>query len=142
VAISPTRAVLSLEIRIDPEATAIRVVRSQVRSLMFDSGFRNGQIDATLLGLDEVLTNACRHGGAERRGEAVELAIELFGDRIIFEVRDRGPATPRNGRDAAALPDEDAESGRGLFLIHTTMDEVHFEPREGGGTRVRLVKRR
>ncbi len=136
------RAPLSIELSIDPDATAVRLVRGQIRSLLGDHGWTPAPIDRLLLGLDEALMNACLHGGAARRGESVELGIALHADRVEFDVRDRGPFTPVNGREAAALPDDDSESGRGLALIHATMDEVRFEPREGGGTRVRLVKRR
>lgn len=142
MASTESRAHLSLEIRIEPDAEAVRLVRGQVRSLLTDDGYGAARVDAVLLGLDEALMNACFHGGAAQRCEAVELRIELHADHVAFEVRDRGPFTPRNGREAARLPEDDSESGRGLFLVHTTMDEVRFEAREGGGTRVRLVKRR
>jgi anti-sigma regulatory factor (Ser/Thr protein kinase) len=132
-----------MELRIVPEAMAVRSVRGQLRSLLVDHGFESAKIDEMLLGLDEVLTNACVHAGSSARGEEVELQVELFPDRVAFEVRDRGSFTPKNGHSVATLPDdEESESGRGLFLIHRTMDEVRFEAREGGGTRVRLVKRR
>jgi anti-sigma regulatory factor (Ser/Thr protein kinase) len=126
----------------EPAAEAVRLVRGQVRSLLCAHGWSEEPVEAALLGLDEVLTNACSHGAAAENGEAVELSVELHADRIVFEVRDRGSFTPGNGKEAAPLPDDESESGRGLFLIHATMDEVRFEAREGGGTRVRLVKRR
>jgi len=120
----------------------MRVVRDQVRSLLIDHGWPVGQVDRLILGLDEALMNACFHGGCAAQGEPVELGIELKPDLVAFEVRDRGAVTPRNGKHASVLPDDDSESGRGRFLMKSTMDEVRFEPREGGGTRVRLVKRR
>jgi anti-sigma regulatory factor (Ser/Thr protein kinase) len=139
---SPPRALLSIELRIVPEATALRVARGQVRSLLRDHGEEAARIEEALLGLDEVLTNSCFHGGAHRNGDPIELTVELFADRVTFDVRDRGAFVAADGDPPAGLPDEAAESGRGMFLIHSTMDEVCFEPREGGGTRVRLVKRR
>ena len=140
--IPPPRALLSIELRIEPDADAVRLVRGQVRSLLVDHGWASAPVEAVLLGLDEALMNACCHGGAAEKCEPVELAIELLPDRVSFEVRDRGTFNTANGGEAAWLPDDDAESGRGLFLVQTTMDEVRYEPREGGGTRVRLVKRR
>ena len=129
--------------RIEPDAEAMRLVRGQIRSLLVDRGWTAPKIEQLLLGLDEALMNACFHGGCAERGEAVELALELLDDRVIFEVADRGSYSPKNGKHGTApLPDDDAESGRGLFLVQTTMDEVRYEEREGGGTRVRLVKRR
>jgi anti-sigma regulatory factor (Ser/Thr protein kinase) len=139
---SRSRLLLSMSTRVEPDAEAVRVVRGQIRSLLADRGWATEKVDQILLGLDEALMNACFHGGCARRGEAVELALELFDDRVVFEVADRGSYDAKNGAPSAPLPDDDAESGRGLFLVQTTMDEVRYEEREGGGTRVRLVKRR
>lgn len=123
-------------------AEAVRVVRSQIRSLLEAQGFVSAAREAVLLGLDEVLVNACEHAGSRARGETVELAIAVHADRIEFEVLDRGEFAKRAAAANASLPGEEAESGRGLFLIHQTMDVVEWRPREGGGTCVRLVKRR
>jgi anti-sigma regulatory factor (Ser/Thr protein kinase) len=141
---SRSRPLLSLSTRIEPDAEALRLVRTQLRSLLHDRGWAGTKVDEILLGLDEALMNACFHGGCVERGEAVEFGVELFHDRVVFEVSDRGDFTPKNGRDPAPLPrdNDEAESGRGLFLVQNTMDEVRYERREGGGTRVRLVKRR
>jgi serine/threonine-protein kinase RsbW len=138
------RALLTQEYRIAPDAAAMRLLRAQLRALLVDHGFAAAKVEATLLGLDEVLTNACFHGDTAARGETVELSVAVWPDRLEMEVRDRGEFVARDGhaKSAAQLPDDDAESGRGLFLIHSTMDEVSFAPRPGGGTRVRLVKRR
>jgi serine/threonine-protein kinase RsbW len=136
------RPVLAVELRIAPEADAVRVVRSQLRSLLEAHGFSAAARESVLLGLDEVLVNACEHAGSRARGESVELAITLFGDRLEIEVRDRGDFAARAAAASAALPGEDAESGRGLFLIQQTMDSVEWRSRDGGGTCVRLVKRR
>jgi serine/threonine-protein kinase RsbW len=136
------RPVLAGELRIAPEADAVRVVRSQLRSLLEAHGFSAAARESVLLGLDEVLVNACEHAGSRARGESVELAIALFGDRLEIEVRDRGDFAARAAAASAALPGEDAESGRGLFLIQQTMDSVEWRSRDGGGTCVRLVKRR
>lgn len=137
-----SRPVLAVELRIAPEADAVRVVRSQLRSLLEAHGFSAAARESVLLGLDEVLVNACEHAGSRARGESVELAIALFGDRLEIEVRDRGDFAARAAAASAALPGEDAESGRGLFLIQQTMDSVEWRSRDGGGTCVRLVKRR
>ncbi len=137
-------ALLAIDFRIGPVEAAVRLVRGQIRSLLHDHGFTDDKVEAVLLGLDEVVMNACFHGGAAAQQQAIELKVAIHEDRLVFDVLDRGTFRPRAGhsRTEAHLPDEDAESGRGLFLIHATMDEVRFEAREGGGTRVRLVKRR
>ncbi|MSR45717.1 MAG: ATP-binding protein [Planctomycetes bacterium] len=137
-------ALLAIEYLIAPDAKAVRLVRAQVRALLVDHGFESAKVEAVLLGLDEVVMNACWHGDASIQGTTVELSVTVHLDRVVMEVRDRGEFVARGGhaKSAAALPDDYAESGRGMFLIHATMDEVDFVPREGGGTRVRFVKRR
>lgn len=142
MAASEPRPELEVELRIVPEAEAIRVVRSHLRSLLEAHGFARAAREEVVLGLDEVLVNACVHSGSTLRGEVVELSFALHVDRLEIEVRDRGVFAARAAAANAGLPGDDAESGRGLFLIQKTMDSVDWRPREGGGTCVRLVKRR
>jgi serine/threonine-protein kinase RsbW len=142
VAASDPRPELFVDLRITPEAEAVRVVRAQLRSLLEANGFPSSARESVLLGLDEVLVNACEHAGSRVRSETVELAVSLFSDRLEIEVRDRGDFAARAAAASAALPGDDAESGRGLFLIQQTMDAVEWRSRDGGGTCVRLVKRR
>jgi len=142
VAVPDPRPEITVDLRIAPEADAVRVVRSHLRSLLEAYGFSEPARESVLLGFDEVLVNACEHAGSRARGEPVELAVALYFDRLEIEVRDRGDFAARAAAANAALPGEDAESGRGLFLIHQTMDRVEWRSREGGGTCVRLVKRR
>jgi serine/threonine-protein kinase RsbW len=142
VAATPARPELEVELRIVPEAEAIRVVRSQLRSLLEAHGFASAAREEIVLGLDEVLVNACVHSGSKGKGEAIDLVVALHADRLEIEVRDRGEFASRAAAANAGLPGDDAESGRGLFLIQKTMDRVDWHPRDGGGTCVRLVKRR
>jgi serine/threonine-protein kinase RsbW len=142
VAASELRPELAIDLRIVPEAEAVRVVRSQLRSLLEAHGFAEKERERFLLGFDEVLVNACVHAGTRERGERVELSVALFRDRVEVEVMDRGEFVARAAAANAALPGDEAESGRGLFLIQQTTDRVEWRPREGGGTCVRLVKRR
>jgi len=129
-----------LDFQVQPEAECVRQLRTQVRELLLGHGVGDKLVDGVELGLDEVLMNALDHGKSED-AEAVQLRVFLYADRLCFEVRDRGDGTAEVDCDSGELPDEDAESGRGLFLIHHTMDEVSFHAREGGGTLVRMMKR-
>ncbi len=123
-------------------SAAVRTLRRLVCSVLCDRGHGGKIVEDVELGLDEVLTNACVHAQERAPGTPVGLTIELYDNRLILLVDDSGDfAEEVDGKDLGDLPKEDSESGRGLFLIRQTMDEVHFEKREGGGTRVRLIKR-
>lgn len=73
-------------------------------------------------------------------GRRIRLAMRFSGDEASFTVRDSG-----TGFDTAAMPDPlDAatlirDTGRGLVLMHTFMDEVRFNAE---GNEVTLVKRK
>jgi CheY-like chemotaxis protein len=116
------------------------------------------------IALEEALLNGLYHGNlevdselrdgggvgyyeqAERRrqqppysGRRLHLDASLNREAARFVVRDEGP-----GFDTASLPDPtdpanlEKPSGRGLLLIRTFMDEVHYNDR---GNQITMIKR-
>ena len=87
--------------------------------------------------LGELLANTVGHAPG-----LVDIEIDWTGEQPLVVVVDSGPGvTPRR----PSLPDDElAESGRGLFLIHTFADELRMSPAPGGGTEiwVKLALRR
>jgi CheY-like chemotaxis protein len=117
------------------------------------------------IALEEALLNALYHGNLEvssdlrqdgsqayyhlaeqRRGQEpyrdrrLYVRARLSRSEAIYEVRDEGP-----GFDPTTIPDPmdpsnlDKASGRGVFLIHTFMDEVRYNDR---GNQITIVKRK
>lgn len=80
-------------------------------------------VDDLLLVVSELVTNAVRYGTAPLR-----LTLRRCSTGLSVGVHD-GLAPPMAG---AALPDDDAESGRGLVLVQAVADETGVRP-EGGG---------
>jgi serine/threonine-protein kinase RsbW len=91
----------------------------------------------------ECMVNAVVHGNRYSQDKKVHLDIERSPDRIVVTIRDEG-----SGFDPASLPDPLApenllrQSGRGLLLTRTFVDELSVNSRPGTGTEVRLVKKR
>lgn len=142
--------------------TLVGYIKEQLRALgLF------GETDLLRVGtaLYEALVNAIEHGNLEIKSESREqpagsyrqlleeraadpvlqtrhvyLTSKLSHDDAVFVVRDEGP-----GFDPSTLPDPtDAENvgkvnGRGLFLIQTFMDDIHFNDT---GNALTMVKRR
>jgi anti-sigma regulatory factor (Ser/Thr protein kinase) len=83
--------------------------------------------------VNEAVTNAIRHGASDEE-DMIHMSIIADANRLTFAVRDRG-TFPMPSTESTEAP----ESGRGLALMASLVDEVqlHIDP---GGTTVRLSK--
>jgi serine/threonine-protein kinase RsbW len=88
----------------------------------------------------EAAVNAVLHGNAYDPSKKVTVSFENTGDSLVIKIADQG----RGLRDDD-IPDPLAEenllkqSGRGIFLIRSFMDEVRIRNLEPG-TEITLVK--
>jgi serine/threonine-protein kinase RsbW len=90
----------------------------------------------------ESVINAIRHGNQSDPAKKASLRISSTGDAIEVVVEDQGTGF---SLDDLADPTDPANllkpSGRGILIIRSFMDEVDLSHREGGGTRLRMIKR-
>jgi serine/threonine-protein kinase RsbW len=130
---------LSLPSRIDTVATAAAAVAEFVS--------RSGITEDAAFGIDmavrEAVTNAVVHGNRQDETKTVEVILKSSPDAVEISVHDQGV-----GFNPETVPDPTAEenilkaSGRGIFFMRSFMDEVDWLIRPGGGTTVRMLKRR
>jgi serine/threonine-protein kinase RsbW len=99
--------------------------------------------DETLADLKLALTEACsnsvRHAYRDGRTGVVEIDYDLQADRLAIEVSDDGP-----GFDYVESEGEErelTEGGLGLAIIRSVSDEFELGDRDGGGARLRFVKK-
>ena len=93
------------------------------------------------LALTEACTNSVRHAYGDREG-SVEILYELHADRLVIEVGDEGPGfTPPEGGPPPQDEEGLAEGGLGIAIIRALSDEFSLADGEGGGSRLRFVKR-
>ncbi|WP_432995779.1 ATP-binding protein [Dactylosporangium sp. CA-233914] len=86
------------------------------------------------LAVGEACANAVQHAES---GADYEVTVTIHEDRCIIDVVDEGV-----GLDSAAPKDVafDAESGRGLKIIHALADMVELRRRQPRGMALRIVK--
>ena len=130
---------LSLPSRIDTVATAAAAVAEFLS--------RSGITEDAAFGIDmavrEAVTNAVIHGNQKDKNKTVDVTLKSSPDAVEISVHDQGA-----GFNPEDVPDPTAEenilkaSGRGIFFMRSFMDEVNWLIRPGGGTTVRMLKRR
>lgn len=98
----------------------------------------NGEsVDDVTLALTEACANVVKHAGGHR----YQVRVSVDAERCVIEVIDEGdgfdPDAPRVEDAAELLP-----SGRGLLLMESVVDRLHFTRRDDTpGTVVSLEKR-
>jgi serine/threonine-protein kinase RsbW len=100
--------------------------------------------DETLADLKLALTEACsnsvRHAYRDGRTGVVDIDYNLQPDYLEIEVSDDGPGfdyVETEGEENGEL----TEGGLGLAIIRSLTDEFELGSRNGGGSRLRFVKK-
>jgi serine/threonine-protein kinase RsbW len=92
------------------------------------------------LALTEAASNSVRHAYGDSAG-SVEIAYQLYGDRLVIEVNDEGEGfDPAEGGDVGDLENL-TEGGLGIAIIRAIADElVLSRGPKGRGSKLRFVK--
>uniref|UniRef100_A0AAU2VSB8 ATP-binding protein n=1 Tax=Streptomyces sp. NBC_00008 TaxID=2903610 RepID=A0AAU2VSB8_9ACTN len=102
-------------------ASARRRIAEEMRT--WGAGLGPELLDLAEVVASELITNALRHA----RGGPITAGVELNGKALRIAVTDTSFAVPEVG-----LPDTEAESGRGLFLVTTLADRHGCDPLPSG----------
>ena len=87
------------------------------------------------LGLHEALVNAVVHGNLSNPNKVVRVRRILTPKWFVWQIQDEGIGIVKNKR-LCSLPQEvDANSGRGIYLIHKCFDDVRWSNK---GNRLQL----
>jgi serine/threonine-protein kinase RsbW len=132
-----TELVLRVPSDVDCVGEAVDIVASQVETHFADA--RTVRFNLRVA-LGEALSNAILYGTRSDPSKLVAVRVRFGRTAIEMEVNDDG-----EGFDPAIVPDPttpehaSATSGRGIFLIRTLVDEVHFN--EKGNTICMTLRR-
>ena len=120
-----------------PEFVSVaRLALSGVASRM---GFNVDDIDDLKVAVSEACTNALKHGCVNKDGNYF-VYYTIDGKKLIIEVCDSGKGIEV---EKIKTPDFDhpKESGLGLYIIKTLMDEVEITNKENNGASIRMTKK-
>jgi len=89
----------------------------------------------------EAFNNAAEHAYQDRPVGEVDIELDIATDEITIRVSDHGASFDP---DAVPSPDLDAlpESGLGLFITRSFMDEVDYRPGSNGAPNVLTMRKR
>ena len=87
------------------------------------------------LGLHEALVNAVVHGNLSNPNKVVRVRRILTPNWFIWQIQDEGMGIVKNKRQSSLRLDIDANSGRGIYLIHKCFDDVRWSSK---GNRLQL----
>lgn len=120
---------------------SVNEVEEAAEKLAADAGLDEDDRFHVAMAVREAAVNAVLHGNEYDPAKQINVSLENNGEALVFTIADQG-----HGLDPDSLPDPLAPenllrgTGRGIFLIRSFMDEVHFR-QLNPGTELTLVKR-
>ena len=118
----------------------INSAEEQASRIAAAAGFNEDDTMSIAMAVREAAVNAVLHGNAYDPSKKVTVAFEQGDKNLTIVVRDQG-----KGLDVKSVPDPLApenllkQSGRGLLLMRSLMDEVQINA-SATGTEVKLIK--
>ena len=129
-----------ITLTLDSSLASVDRVEQTAETLASEAGIEEDSRFGITMAVREAAANAVFHGNKGEAAKQITASFENTGKSLIFCIADQG-----EGLDPDTLPDPLAPenllrgSGRGIFLIRSFMDEVHFR-RLHPGTELTLIK--
>jgi serine/threonine-protein kinase RsbW len=119
---------------------SVAEIEAVAEKLATEAGLDEDQCFHVSMAVHEGAVNAVLHGNEYDPAKQVSASLENTGAALVIVISDQG-----KGLDPASLPDPLAPdnllrgTGRGIFLIRSFMDEVHFRQLHPG-TELTMIK--
>jgi serine/threonine-protein kinase RsbW len=134
----PQTGLLSFKLASTMESVA--EVEAAAEKLTQSAGMNEDESFRVVMAVREAAVNAVLHGNGYDPNKQISVSLQNTGKSLVITIADQG-----EGLDPATLPDPLAPenllrgTGRGIFLIRSFLDEVHFRQLHPG-TELTLVK--
>lgn len=115
-----------LEIKSDPNL--LPDVEEFIENISTDINLDKGRLNNLLLSVNEAISNAMKHGNRFDIDKKVIITAVLNQSQLIISIKDEG-----KGFDPEKVPDPTApenifkDSGRGLYIMRTCIDDMKYE---------------
>jgi serine/threonine-protein kinase RsbW len=125
---------------LDSSLDSVNRLEQTAEEMAKSAGMDEDEVFRVSMAVREGAVNAVLHGNSYDPGKQITASFENTGSALVIKISDQG-----KGLDPAALPNPLAPenllrgTGRGIFLIHSFMDEVHFRLLHPG-TELTLIK--
>ena len=119
---------------------SVNKVEETAEQMAKKAGIDEDEVFRVAMAVREAAVNAVLHGNSYDPDKRITASFENTGEALVIRITDQG-----KGLDPETLPDPLAPenllrgSGRGIFLIRSFMDEVHFKQLHPG-TELTLIK--
>lgn len=131
-----------LTLSLDSNFNSVEVAEKFLHSVMAMSSLEDSETHRVEMAVRESVINAIQHGNRCDESKKVQLEISVSPAKLTIFVRDEG-----SGFDVGSIPNPLEEnnilknSGRGIFIIRSFMDEFSVRRIPNDGSEVMMVKR-
>src|ERR1051326_177516 len=125
---------------LDSTLESVNTAEATAEQMATRAGFEEDDRHRISMAVREAAVNAVLHGNAYSPEKKMRVSFENTGESLVIKIADEG-----KGLHQEEIPDPLApenllkQSGRGLFLIRSFMDEVQFRVLNPG-TEITLIK--
>ena len=131
------RSELLIDSRVEEVARARKWLTEQASA----EGFSSKEVRNLGLVVSEACVNVIKHAYRGEPGNPVELKLSIDETSLVLTIRDIGEKFDPETYEPPDLS-EPHESGYGVFIIRSLMDEVRYNTSSEQGTTLTLVKHR
>jgi serine phosphatase RsbU (regulator of sigma subunit)/anti-sigma regulatory factor (Ser/Thr protein kinase) len=114
----------SLRIECACDLAAVRAASLQVREFLVARGLSEDEVAGLELALVEAANNAVEHTTEAARELPLRIEAIVGWHEVELRIADHTPGF--DWPEQAELPDDDSESGRGIFLIQSLVDRANY----------------
>jgi len=125
---------------LDSTLESVNRAEQTAENMAARAGFSEDDCHRISMAVREAAVNAVLHGNAYDSRKKVRVAFENTGEALVITIADEGPGLCEKDVPNPLAPENLLkQSGRGIFLIRSFMDDVQFRTLEPG-TEITLIK--